>query len=148
MRISSRTSASPFTLASASAPFSADTISWPSATRMSVTTATIDGSSSTTRIRLRTWSPPERPPGTCSRRLGHHGDLAPLIAVAASDLARELDQVDRLALANELALLEPRGVEQLQDERGQPPALADDPLQAGKVSRRQRLRLGTPLQEL
>src|SRR5438094_478504 len=53
MRMSSRTSASPFAFASASWPFSAATTSWPSAARMSEMTATIDGSSSTTRMRLR-----------------------------------------------------------------------------------------------
>ena len=39
------------------------------------------------------------------RCVGHDRDLAPLIAVAASDVARELDKVYRLTLANELARL-------------------------------------------
>ena len=70
---------------------------------------------------------PARIVGADHRRVRRHADPAALVAVAASDLARELDQIDRLALPDELALLEPRRIEELENERRQPPGLPHDP---------------------
>src|SRR4029077_10392075 len=43
-------------------------------------------------------------------RISGDGDSAALIAVTVSDIPSELDEIDRLAFADELALLESRGV--------------------------------------
>ena len=46
--------------------------------------------------------------GADDRRVGDDRDRVALVAVAAGDLAGELDQVHRLALADELSLLQAR----------------------------------------
>src|SRR5256885_5524538 len=70
---------------------------------------------------------PARVVGADDRRVRRHTYPAALVAIAASDLARELDQIDRLALPDELALLEPRRIEELRNQRPKPPGLRLDP---------------------
>ena len=75
-------------------------------------------------------------------------DPTALVGLAARDVARELDEVDRLALPHKLALLEARRIEQLDDQCREPSGLEHDPPDPGDIGRRRGLGDGTPLQEL
>src|SRR5687767_2433176 len=64
------------------------------------------------------------------------------------DLPPRLDEVDRLALADELAVFEAIHVEEPEHQRRQPLRLAHDPRQPGQVHRRGRIALRLALEEL